>query len=283
MHRDRGELSVAESLLRRALAEHPGYLGTVEQLALVLLRQGVSAADVVEQLERDGGALSPTGAFLVAVACFEAGAVQVAATLLRRTLTAQPEAHAARVILAEALLSCGDLAAAADEARKVPADAACAQAAARTELFSLLAAGEQVTDARLDAAQGSGLPSHEVAALRAWRDAGRSLPSLPATAATCILTMLDALARLEAYEAFESLAAVMESVDRPLARAPGGDGRACTCGVASSSRRPTSGSTSWSGRVPTLARTRVSRRSRRPAAWTTTRACWRRKHARWSR
>ncbi|WP_372788446.1 glycosyltransferase [Paraconexibacter sp.] len=215
VHRMRGELPAAEALLRTALREHPGYLGTIEQLALVLLRQDVAAADVVDQLERDGGPLSPTAAFLVAVACFEVGAVQVAATLLRRTLAAQPEAHAARVILAEALLSEGDLPAAAQEAERVPTEAACADAAARTALFSRIAAGHDVSEEALDAAGRAGLPAHEVAVLRAWRDGGAPLPALPAEAAAPVLTMLDALARLEQYDAFEALAPVLDAVDVP--------------------------------------------------------------------
>jgi len=215
VHRDRGELPEAEILLRRALEEHPGYLGTVEMLALTMLRQGTAAADVVTDIERLGGPLSPTGAFLVAVACFEVGAVEIAATLLRRTLAAQPSAHAARVILAEALLSTGDLQNAAVEAEVVPDDAACAGAAARTAIFSRLATGDRVADAVLDDALRRGLPTGEVAALRAWRDGNAALAALSPDAAGPILTMLDVLARLEAFEAFEALAPVLDAVDVP--------------------------------------------------------------------
>lgn len=214
VHRDRGELEAAETLLRRALAEHPGFLGTVELLAMVLLRRGTAAADVVAELERIGGKLPPTAAFLVAVSCFETGAVDVAADLLRRTLAAQPGAHPARVVLAEALLSAGDLAGAAAEADRVPADAACAAAAARTALFARLAADVAVTDTQLDAALVDGLPAAEAAAFRAWRD-GAQGTSLPAQAATPVLTMLDALARLQAFDAFERLAGTFESVELP--------------------------------------------------------------------
>ncbi len=217
VHRDQGDLAAAEALLRRALVDHPGYLGTVEQLALVLLRQGRPGDETVAQIEELGGALSPTAAFLVAIACFEARSVQTAATLLRRTLDAQPGAHPARVILAEALLSTGDLTGAREAAELVPADAACADAAARTVLFCRLTAGEPVGDADLDDAAVAGLPAGELAALRAWRDAvpGAAPTELPAAAGPPILLMLDVLARLEEFDAFERLVPLLERVDAP--------------------------------------------------------------------
>jgi len=218
VHRDRGDLAAAEALLRRALVDHPGYLGTVEQLALVLLRQGRPGAEAVAEIEALGGPLTPTGAFLVGIACFEAGAVEVCAELLRRTLAAQPAAHAARVILAEAVLSTGDLAGAREEAEQVPADAACADAAARTVLFCRLTAGEPVGDAAFDAAAVAGLPQPELAALRAWRDAavpGAAAAALPGAAGPPVVLMLDVLARLGEFDAFERLAPVLDLVDAP--------------------------------------------------------------------
>jgi len=210
IHHDRGDLDAAEAVLRRVLDEHPGFLGNVELLATVLLRRGAAASDVVAELERIGGELSPTACFLVGVSCFEIGAVEVAADLLRRTLAAQPGAHQARVILAEALLSSGRLADASAEADRVPADAACADAAARTALFARLANGATVTDDALSAATAAGLPQAEADAYRAWRD-GTTSP-LPATAVAPIVTMLDALARLQAFDAFERLAGAFEGV-----------------------------------------------------------------------
>lgn len=213
VHRDRGDLAAAETLLRGALAEHPGFLGTVELLAMVLLRRGSLAAAVVDELERIGGELAPTACFLVAVSCFETGAVEVAAGLLRRTLAAQPGAHPARVVLAEALLSSGRLSEAAAEADRVPADAACAAAAARTALFARLADARPVADASITGAAAVGLPQPEADAFRAWRHGGAG--TLPVAAAGPVLTMLDALARLEAFDAFERLAYTFETVELP--------------------------------------------------------------------
>ncbi|MTD45498.1 hypothetical protein GKE82_14670 [Conexibacter sp. W3-3-2] len=218
VRRDQGDLAAAEQLLRTALVDHPGYLGTIEQLALVLLRAGRPGDTVVSEIEALGGPLAPTAAFLVGIACFEHGAVGTAATLLRRVLDAQPGAHPARAILAEALLSTGDLDGARTVAEEVPADASCADAAARTALFCRLAAGTAVADAQLDAAAAVGLPAAEVAALRAWRDAPAATPAagtLPAAAGPPALTMLDALARLEQFDAFERLAPVLDAVDAP--------------------------------------------------------------------
>lgn len=215
VHLESGEWSAAEQILRHALAEHPSFVGVAELLSVALMRAGTPAADAVAEVERIGGELSPTAAFLVGVAAYEAGAADVAASLLERTLAAQPRAHAARVILAEARLTEGDLAAAARLAEEVPADAPVAAAAARTALFARLAADETVSDEALAAAEAVGLPAAEVAAVRSWRDASARTGALPPGSAGPILTMLDALARLERFDAFEQLAGAFETVDVP--------------------------------------------------------------------
>jgi glycosyltransferase involved in cell wall biosynthesis len=213
VHLERDDVEAAEAVIRRAIAKYPAYLGNVELMATVLVRRGVPADAMVEELESLVGELSPTACFLVGVSCFEAGAVELAADLLRRTIAGQPSAHQARVVLAEALLSVGKLAEAAEEADRVPADAPCADAAWRTSLFAQLASGATVGDDAFAAATEAGLPAAEVAAYGAWRDGGTG--PLPEAAAAPIATMLDALARLESFDQFERLAGVFERVTLP--------------------------------------------------------------------
>lgn len=207
VERERGDLAAAEALLRENLELHPGYLGTVELLADTLLRTGTSPADVVTAIHEGVESLTPSVRFLLAVPLYERGAVAEAETELRGVLAAQPGAAPARVALAEALLSQGRLAEAADEADAVDADAPVKPAAVRTALFARLAAGDPVD---LDAA-GPLLPDAERETFAAWAGQG----TLPGAGAALAATMLDALARLERFDAFERLAAALEHGTTP--------------------------------------------------------------------
>jgi hypothetical protein len=128
-------------------------------------------------------------------------------------LALQPGNDHARVALAEALLSQGRLAEAADEARIVDERGACGQSAARTLAFASLAAGD-AEGAALDAAP---LAPGELAAYRAWRAllGGEPAPALPAMAAAPLLTALGALLHVEAYESFGLLLPAWEQVGLP--------------------------------------------------------------------
>jgi tetratricopeptide (TPR) repeat protein len=207
--REAGDLEAAEALLRRALAEHDGWLGAVEPLAAVLLARGTPADRVAgEVLALLGDAPSPGARFILAVPLYEAGAVAEAEALLRDVLAAKPQAHQARVALAEALLSQGRLAEAAEEAAAVQADAPCAAAAARTATFSRLAAGEPTVVPDV-------LPAAERAAFEAWAAGGAAPAAVPAAAAGTIVVMLEALCKLRAFEAFEGLTRALDALALP--------------------------------------------------------------------
>jgi tetratricopeptide (TPR) repeat protein len=212
-----GRLDDAEAHLRHVLEHHPAFIGAVEPYARVLLRRGAPAAEVVARVAELVPAPTPAQRFLLAVPFYEAGAVAEAGTQLHAVLEAQPGAHAARVALAEAQLSQGDLAAAAATALAVPADAPHGVAAAQTLLFARLAAGDD--DARLDEAfayaTAARLDPAQLAALAAWRGGPDAAGVVPAAAAPLVAVMLEALARLEDFDGFERLAGVVERLDLP--------------------------------------------------------------------
>ena len=211
-----GRLDEAAAQLEHVLEHHPDFIGAVEPYARVLLRSGTPAAEVAARVARQVPAPTPSQRFLIAVPFYEAGAVAVAAAELRAVLDAQPGAHAARVALAEAQLSQGDLAGAAQTALAVPADAPHGPAAAQTVVFARLAAdaGGPELDEAFAYALAAGLDGAQLAALSAWRgDDGHR--AVPAAAAGLVTVMLEALARLEAFDAFERLAGVVDRLDLP--------------------------------------------------------------------
>ncbi|MCZ4492135.1 MAG: glycosyltransferase, partial [Conexibacter sp.] len=111
-----GRLEDAETHLAHVLDHHPAFIGAVEPYARVLLRRGTPAAEVAALVRVKVPAPTPAQRFLIAVPFYEVGAIAEAEAELRGVLDAQPGAHAARVALAEALLSQGRLDDAAAEA-----------------------------------------------------------------------------------------------------------------------------------------------------------------------
>jgi glycosyltransferase involved in cell wall biosynthesis/thioredoxin-like negative regulator of GroEL len=215
-----GRLEEAEAHLRHVLEHHPAFIGAVEPYARVLLRRGTPAAEVVARVAELVPDPTPGQRFLLAVPFYEAGAVAEAGTQLHAVLEAQPGAHAARIALAEAQLSQGDLAAAAASAAAVPADAPHGVAAAQTLLFARLAGGADAAllDEAFAYATTAGLDRAELAALAAWRGGPSGVggpASVPAAAAPLVVVMLEALARLEDFDGFERLAGVVERLDLP--------------------------------------------------------------------
>jgi tetratricopeptide (TPR) repeat protein len=215
---EQGRADEARERLHRVLVEHPGFLGAVEPYARVLVRGGVAPADVVAQVHAlIGDAPTPSHHFLLAVPLYEAGAVVEAEAELRAVLAAQPGAHAARVALAEALLSQGRLDEAADAALAVPADALHGPFAATTALFARMAgaAAPDALDAAFAHARAAGVASADLAVHDAWRAGAPAAGSVPAEGAPLVCVMLEALARLEDFDGFERLAAVAEALDLP--------------------------------------------------------------------
>jgi tetratricopeptide (TPR) repeat protein len=213
-----GRNDEAAAHLRHVLVHHPAFFGSVEPYARVLLRSGVAPAGVAAEVhELIGAAPTPTQRFLLAVPLYEAGAVVEAEAELRAVLAAQPAAHAARVALAEALLSQGRLDDAATEALAVPADAPHGPAGATTALFARLAAGASphAVDAALAHARAARVDAAELAVWEAWIAGAAPACSVPAAGAPLVTVMLEALARLEDFDGFERLAAVAEALDLP--------------------------------------------------------------------
>jgi len=214
---DAGRLADAEAQLQHVLEHHPAFIGAVEPYARVLLRSGVAASAVVERIAALVPAPTPGQRFLLAVPFYESGAVAEAAAQLEAVLAAQPGAHAARVALAEAQLSHGDLAAAAATALAVPADAPHGPAAAHTALFARVAgeADPALVDAAFAYGAAAGVAPAELAAFAAWRGGAGAPAVVGAAAAQLVAVMLEALARLEDFDGFERLAGVVELLDLP--------------------------------------------------------------------
>jgi hypothetical protein len=213
-----GRLADAEVQLQHVLEHFPAFIGAVEPYARVLLRSGVPAAEVVARVDALVPTPTPGQRFLLAVPFYESGAVAEAAEQLEAVLAAQPGAHAARIALAEAQLSAGDLAGAATTALVVPADAPHGPAAAQTVLFARLAGGAEgaLLDEAFGYAHAAGVDPAQLAVFVAWRggdDAARD--RVPAAAAPLVAVMLEALARLEDFDGFERLAGVVELLDLP--------------------------------------------------------------------
>lgn len=206
---ERGEPGRAEEQLRRCLAEHPGYLGSVLPLAQAMLRRGATPEEVTGTIEAGAREMTPSVRFMLATALYEAGHPAAAEPLYRAVVEVQPSNGFARLALAEALLSQRRFGEAAAAAAAVEDDAPCAAAAARSELFALVLAGESVEEA-WDRARRRGLPAAEVDLLAAWA-AGGGYPPLDLDCLETLTTMLEALLRIEEFEAFEALLPALEA------------------------------------------------------------------------
>ncbi|HEX8753695.1 MAG TPA: glycosyltransferase [Solirubrobacterales bacterium] len=213
---ERGDFAAAERLLRRCLAEHPGYLGGVLPLAQAMLRRGAEAEEVVAAIEQGVSEMTPSVHFMTATALYEAGLPQAAEPLYRAVTEAQPGNGYAQLALAESLLSQREFAAAAASAAAVAEDAGCAAAAARSELFSRVLAGEPLAEPCRRAARRS-LDATEIAMFQAWAEAdgAAEFPRLDPACAAILPTMLEALLRIEAFEAFEGLLPALEAAGVP--------------------------------------------------------------------
>jgi tetratricopeptide (TPR) repeat protein len=216
LRREQGRLADAEPLLHRALVEHPRFLGTVDPLAATMLARGAEPAAVVETVHRAFDHVTPAARFMLALALYEARAVEEAEVELRAVLEAQPDAAVPRLALAEALLSQRRYTEAADEALMIDTTAACAAEAARSAAFARLAAGDAAGAAWvLDHARCAGLAADEIALLDAWRAgvAGETLPGArPAAATEPLLLMLEALLRVTDVDAFATLVGLVDAL-----------------------------------------------------------------------
>ncbi len=210
----RGETGEAVALLDACLGEHPGFFGLVLPFAAALLADGVPPEAVVARVEAQVAALTPTVRFMLGTALYEAGETEAAEAQYRRLLEAQPASGAARVALAESLLSQARWDDAADEARALADDDPHAAAARRGELFALLVRGE-VADARdaLVRAERAGMASGELALFAAWCDVVEhddASARLPLEAVPPLATVLEALLRVQEIDVFATLVELLD-------------------------------------------------------------------------
>jgi tetratricopeptide (TPR) repeat protein len=163
--------------------------------------------------------VTPAARFMLALALYEARAVEEAEVELRAVLERQPDSPVARIGLVEALLSQRRYAEAADEALRIDAAAACAPEAARSAAFGRLAAGQaEAAGAALDRARAVGLPQGELELLEAWRVAvtgGEPGGALGPDAIEPLMTMLEALLRVTDVDAFATLVPLVDALTLP--------------------------------------------------------------------
>jgi tetratricopeptide (TPR) repeat protein len=185
-------------------------------LAALMLERGVAPADVRAELTVE----RPSALLLFATACYEAGQAVDAEGLFREVLERQPANGAARVGLAEALLSQKRYADAAVEAAAEPEGSALAAVAGSELLFALAAAGDaDGLAAAIDSAVARGIAAPEVELYRAWQAALAGAPSAQPLAAAAMIpaaTALEALLRVQEFQAFGVLAGVAERIAVPL-------------------------------------------------------------------
>ncbi len=216
LRRRQGRLGEARELLERCLVEHPRFLASVDPLAATMLALDSDPGEVVDTVHRAAGDVTPAVGFMLALALYEAKAVQEAEAELLGVLERQPGSAPARLALAEALLSQGRYAEAADQALRIPAGAHFAAEAARTAAFGRLAAGD-VDGAReaIERARAAELHAPEVALLDGWqrRLLGEPGPALlPAETADALFVMLEALLRVVDVDAFATLVPLVDAV-----------------------------------------------------------------------
>ncbi|HZO36583.1 MAG TPA: glycosyltransferase [Solirubrobacteraceae bacterium] len=205
--READDLAGAERLLRRCLREHPRFLAAVDPLAGAMLRRGAPPGDVVEEVARCVGEMTPSVRFMLGMALYEAGHAADAEPHFRAALDSQPSNDVARVALAEALVSQRRWDEAGEVASSVEPGGTCAPAARRLQLFSLLAMGAG-DDARavLELSGAGDLDAGDRTAFTAWADILAGTGSIAGPQAAGALTaILEALLRVQETVAFATL------------------------------------------------------------------------------
>jgi glycosyltransferase involved in cell wall biosynthesis len=207
----------AVELLTDCLERFPAYLGAVLPLAEALVATGAGADEIVDSVESRVSAATPSVRFMLGTALYEAGHVHHAEEQFRAVLARQPDSGPAQIALCECLLSQRRYAEAAEAAGSVPASAPLAPAAARTEIFALLTAGDAAEAAEaLERARRVGLPGAELGLLGAWCALAREEApprALPAAAAPALEAMLEALLRVEEIDAFAQLVPAVDVLE----------------------------------------------------------------------
>ena len=220
IRRRQGDAAAAVALLDPCLQAHPGFFGTVLPLAGAMLADGADPAAVVARVEACVGDLSPTVRFMLATALYEHGDAAAAEAQYRLVLERQPSSGAARIALAEALLSQRRWAEAAATAAAHGDEQPHAAAARRSELFALIVGGETAAAAALlDRTTALAAAERELfAAWAALADGAAPDPAAPLLAPDAVPLLavtLEALLRVEEVDAFGRLVALVERTPLP--------------------------------------------------------------------
>src|SRR4051812_9744627 len=215
VHRLAGRLDEAEAALRAALVTNPRFLGAIEPLAQTLLAAGREADEVAATVHELMAEDTPSLRFLLAVPLYEAGAAEAAERELRVVLERQPHAGAARVALAEALLSQRRYDEAAEIAAAMDPDAPSAAVAAHSELFARMAGGHDAAalDEAFARARAAGTEPDAIALFSAWRalaEGGMPPAGLSPAAGELLFAVLEALLRVQDVDAFVGILPLTE-------------------------------------------------------------------------
>ena len=193
----------------------------------------------------------PAARFMLALALYEAGAVQEAEAELRAVLERPARRRRPRASRSPRRCSRSGATPRRPTRRSwsTPRAACAADAARRPPSRGWPPATRRAPPAARRTPRTAGLPAGEVALLDAWRaglagEAGPRPAPLPAAAAEPLVTMLEALLRVTDVDAFATLVGAR----RRAARCPAASGASAspgsTCAAASWSPPPTSGSPS---------------------------------------
>ncbi len=219
LRRSLGELEQAALLLEHCLQEHPEYIGSVLPYASVLLADDVPADRVIDRLEQHLPNPSPAARFMLGTALYENGATVEAEQQFRAVLERQPHSSRARIALGEALLAQRRYQEAAGVASEIPDDDPLVVIAYRTELFALIADGqESAVEAALERARAGGMGQAELELFGAWlrlARGGQIATTLSEQAVPLLAVMLEALLRVQEFEIFEVLLGLLERTPLP--------------------------------------------------------------------
>jgi tetratricopeptide (TPR) repeat protein len=220
VHRRNGDLDAAEAALRASLEGSSGWLSAVEPFTQTLLARGMDGAEVAATVRGLVEEDSPSLRFLLAVPLYEAGEAEAAEVELRAVLARQPHVAPARIALAEALLSQSRYDEAAEVLLEQPIEGPAAPAAAHSELFARLAAGQDAAalDDAFARARAAGCDADSLSVFEAWRtlaDGGEPPAALTMEATDLVLDVLEALLRVDEVETFVALLPLTERLALP--------------------------------------------------------------------
>lgn len=218
IRRQQGDHAGAVEVLEPYLAAHPRFFGLVLPFASAMLAAGSPPDDVVARVEHHIGELSPTFRYLLATALYEHGEVAAAEVQYRAIVASQPSNGAARVALAESLLSQRRWAEAAAEAAQLADGEPHAELARRSQLFGLIAGGE-LEQAQAVLASARNLESGDRELFTAWCElaAGRpvTIDRLPLASVALLAVTLEALLRVEEVDLFGRLVPLLDRAPLP--------------------------------------------------------------------